>query len=627
MNQLEYIPGIGGQKSIPMDGPSAFVGTADGLRSRKWQYDLGYRGLLNATRPAREVDVDFVSDYATADALRRVADADVAARTPGVFVAQNEWRQNAYIVESEPTNIHYGWLSTTLKALLLDGAWWRIVSKSFRPENTSIDKQYIVKTGFNSVSAAGAADAALNALTVYGKAVQASKPKNGASVPIDVVKAIEPFENVEWQQGSINTTGSIPSTDAANRIRTVNVEITTGVTYKISLPDMTNWQFVCRAYSGESRIAANYVSADSSATWESAEKTWTPSTATYLSIVVRKSDDSNITPSVAPAVSVDGGIQLNVDGANTRIDLDGNVLASLPDGTQDVLKINSAGAVTIEKRVGVVDLSTPSWAMPTGSVYYYKALVDNLKSTAVVGKNPNLLAEKFAQTPSNNMFQQGGANAGTYTVTSYPSNQTKSFLYVKTDGGQGTYVTPTGLCYYPLIEPQEVTLGSIAMPTLTNYSTIELVASMGATITVKYETSPSVFLDYPHDYEYDYLARSAAASVETSVLTECDVRLVIYGQCDNPYVVIGGNRYQVNCGVPAGAYLTIDGREKTIILTLEDGTTVNVFGDGVRGSGLGSGEYVFEPIKPGAQNVEWDGSFGFDLGWYEEEGEPPWSQS
>ena len=123
MNQLEYIPGIGGQKSIPMDGPSAFVGTADGLRSRKWQYDLGYRGLRNATRPARDVDVDFVSDYETANALRRVADADVMARTPGVFLAQGEWRQNAYIVESEPSNIHYGWLSTTLKALLLDGAW------------------------------------------------------------------------------------------------------------------------------------------------------------------------------------------------------------------------------------------------------------------------------------------------------------------------------------------------------------------------------------------------------------------------------------------------------------------------------------------------------------------------
>ena len=165
------------------------------------------------------------------------------------------------------------------------------------------------------------------------------------------------------------------------------------------------------------------------------------------------------------------------------------------------------------------------------------------------------------------------------------------------------------------------------MPMVSNYDAISIAASFSPVITAKYETSPSVWLDYPHDYEYDFLARSAAASVETSVLTKCDVRLVIYGQCDNPYVVIGGNRYQVNCGVPAGAYLTIDGREKTIILTLEDGTTVNVFGDGVRGSGLGSGEYVFEPIKPGAQNVEWDGSFGFDLGWYEEEGEPPWSLS
>ena len=41
--------------------------------------------------------------------------------------------------------------------------------------------------------------------------------------------------------------------------------------------------------------------------------------------------------------------------------------------------------------------------------------------------------------------------------------------------------------------------------------------------------------------------------------------------------------------------------------------------------GQGGGEYIFQPASPGTHEVEWDRSFGFDLTWYEEEGEPPWS--
>lgn len=275
MNQLEYLPGVGGA-SVQMDGPTSFVGIAENMRSREWEYALGYRDLVSATRPAREVDVTFQADYDTADALRRVADADVNARTPGTFLAQNEWKQRGYVLASSPNDIHYGRLSTELKIALLDGAWWRLVSQSF-----------------------------------------------------------------------------------------------------------------------------------------------------------------------------------------------------------------------------------------------------------MVG-----------------------------------------------DGGE-----------------------------------------------------ESTYLDYPHDYPYDYMKPSAADSITPSVLTPSDVRIVVYGSAVNPYIIVGGNRYQVNVTVPAGGYLIVDGREKSIMLTLADGTVQNVFSSGVRGSGSGGGEYIFEQIPAGTSEVTYDGSFGFDLGWYEEEGEPPWNQS
>lgn len=276
MNKLQYVPATVGASTVQLDGPISWVGTADNLRSREWSYDLGYRDLITATRPARIVDMDFYADYATANALRKAGDADVIANTPGTFVAQGEWKQRGYILASSPSMIHYGRLTTTLKVALLDGAWWRLVSQSF-----------------------------------------------------------------------------------------------------------TN---------------------------------------------------------------------------------------------------------------------------------------------------------------------SGGSGAGTD-------------------------------------------------------------------------------LDYPHDYPHDYEPNANVSTVTPSVLTPSAVHLVIYGPAVNPYVIVGGNRYQVSVTVPAGGYLTVDGRDKTIVLTLADGTTQNAFAYGLRGSGEGGGQYVFEPVHSGQQNVAWDGSFGFDLGWYEEEGEPPWNLS
>ena len=276
MNKFEYQPGTPGIEPIQMDGPLAFVGTADNIRSREWTYALGYRDLFSATRAAREITANFATDYDTADRLRRVADADVYARTPGMFVAQGEWNQRGYILASSPSMIHFGRLETELKIALIEGAWWRLVEREFKSSE---------------------------------------------------------------------------------------------------------------------------------------------------------------------------------------------------------------------------------------------------------------------------------------------------------DEDEGT------------------------------------------------------FLDYAHDYAYDYSQTIFASNVETSVLTPSDIRLTIYGPILNPYVYVGDNKYSLTIDIPAGGYVVVDGREKTITKVLADGTPSNAFSSGSRGSGLGGGEYIFEPVHAGVQDVAWPGTFNFTLGWYEEEGEPPWSQS
>lgn len=141
------------------------------------------------------------------------------------------------------------------------------------------------------------------------------------------------------------------------------------------------------------------------------------------------------------------------------------------------------------------------------------------------------------------------------------------------------------------------------------------------------ESDSYPWLDYEYDFEYDYKRPPVAQMITTKSLSSSPIHLVIYGPAINPYVIAGGNRYQVNTTVPAGSYLVVDGKEKTITLIGLDGSVTNAFADGLRGSGIGGGEYIFEPVPAGDVAVAWDNSFGFDFGWYAEESEPPWSQS
>lgn len=145
------------------------------------------------------------------------------------------------------------------------------------------------------------------------------------------------------------------------------------------------------------------------------------------------------------------------------------------------------------------------------------------------------------------------------------------------------------------------------------------------------EVSDGSALDYPHDFEYDYGGSGANRTVTVEGLLPADMRMTIYGPVTNPRVVLTqgefSNTYGVNVTVPGGSRLVIDGSShpKGIQLVGTYGEVEDRFADGVRGEGAGSGSYCFEPLRPGTSTVSWDGSFGFDITHYQEEGEPPWS--
>lgn len=145
------------------------------------------------------------------------------------------------------------------------------------------------------------------------------------------------------------------------------------------------------------------------------------------------------------------------------------------------------------------------------------------------------------------------------------------------------------------------------------------------------ETEDPSGLDYPHGFEYDYGGSTASRSVTVDGLVPADLKLTVYGPVTNPRVAVSQgaftNVYEVAAEVPGGSRLVIDGSSypKSIQLIGTYGEVEDKFASGLRGEGAGSGSYCFEPLRPGTSSVAWDGSFGFTMTHYQEEGEPPWS--
>nr|DAM03479.1 MAG TPA: hypothetical protein [Caudoviricetes sp.] len=136
------------------------------------------------------------------------------------------------------------------------------------------------------------------------------------------------------------------------------------------------------------------------------------------------------------------------------------------------------------------------------------------------------------------------------------------------------------------------------------------------------------FLDLPYDLPYDLGVPSTRRYVDVGEWGAAPLRFVVYGPCVNPAVRIDGNWYRVDVTVPDGGYLVVDplATPRSVTVVGPDGSTTDAFAKARRGDGLNSGEYIFQPASPGTHEVDWDRSFGFDLTWYEEEGEPPWSR-
>ena len=126
-------------------------------------------------------------------------------------------------------------------------------------------------------------------------------------------------------------------------------------------------------------------------------------------------------------------------------------------------------------------------------------------------------------------------------------------------------------------------------------------------------------VDHPYDYPYDYSMSIRGRHIMCDTVTSNAFRLLIYGEVENPSILIGGHEYSINGTVRLGERLLIDSLAKTITLITASGSRVNWFDK------RGRGNYIFQPIPAGQSVVGWSGTYGFDLTIIEERSEPKWT--
>lgn len=173
------------------------------------------------------------------------------------------------------------------------------------------------------------------------------------------------------------------------------------------------------------------------------------------------------------------------------------------------------------------------------------------------------------------------------------------------------------------VKPRSLS-GGAASATVT-FALLEGVWRLGHSVEFAPPSYGPYELMVPYDLPHDLAPPPMNTYVEASAWFEAPMRLTVYGPCVSPKVEIGGNEYSVDVTLQEGARVVIDQVAMTAVMVTASGDEVNVLDKCSLGEGPGSGAYVFQPLPVGVSQAEWDGSFGFTVEWYEEEGAPPWN--
>ena len=181
-----------------------------------------------------------------------------------------------------------------------------------------------------------------NSASLYGESVQDGEPTPESPVPIEVV---EPGVQSEiYKTGySINASG-VESTNSSFNIFEANVKEYTSAKVIFTINHNSGVITRFHAYKADGTWIEQIASQSTNASGTYSQDLTLPSLTAEIRISTR---NTTVIDSITP-----NAILFKYGDVQTPIDLNANVLASLPDGTKDTLNIDNVGNVSIVKNVG-----------------------------------------------------------------------------------------------------------------------------------------------------------------------------------------------------------------------------------------------------------------------------------
>lgn len=132
-------------------------------------------------------------------------------------------------------------------------------------------------------------------------------------------------------------------------------------------------------------------------------------------------------------------------------------------------------------------------------------------------------------------------------------------------------------------------------------------------------TTDGVGKGFPHGFPYGYVGGGRGQDVVRNTFdSPAAFRLIIYGPCVQPEIIIAGHTYKMLLDLDTGERCVVDSTTKKITRYAPDNTAFNVFAKRYKP------ESIFEEIPRGTSVIQWDKTFGFDLVLVDARSEPVW---
>ena len=349
---------------------------------------------------------------------------------------------------------------------------------------------------------------ALRELQVHGKSIQDGTPTPDAPVPVQVVGGANVWHEsvrevgVPYTNVGITWTKNADGTYTANGTATANAWAYAGTEQAIVDMAIPLAPGTYTASTNAQRCALRKVSggAISERVNEFVSYTFTVNDGESIFICPQVPNGVEVTNETYYVQIVPGSnafpyvpygfIGIVVGDTVTPIDLQGNTLASLPNGTRDELHVDSSGHVVLEKRTGiaVVDGSTKSYAnmaAPStgGTGNQFSLIVDEANGGSTNAERTNVLSS--VAVANSNALHNNSWNVGQvvmYKATSHVYLYTILPATISTVADANSWAATALPAYtYPLKTPHTIDLGYITPPAIPSGSVVTVSALLTPT--------------------------------------------------------------------------------------------------------------------------------------------------